>query len=233
MADFMAQIRRALPGAEIVHNALWFAGDDDPQVRRQLLAADLIEIERGFEDAGLTGGDGRYGFGTLLGFIDRRHADGQGVILDGGARSATQRMYGLASYFLVSSGRDALGERHRRLAGRLVVGGLRRGPGRRGQRALPRRRRRVAARLRQGRGAAQRARRAHAPGRAPCRRPRPRRPAALVGHPRSRNRSRPAALSSERRGRDSNPRTRLTPVTRFPVVPVQPLRHLSWNAVRG
>lgn len=108
MADFMAQIRRALPGAEIVHNALWFAGDDDPQVRRQLLAADLIEIERGFEDAGLTGGDGRYGFGTLLGFIDRRHADGQGVILDGGARSATQRMYGLASYFLVSSGRDAL-----------------------------------------------------------------------------------------------------------------------------
>jgi hypothetical protein len=32
----------------------------------------------------------------------------------------------------------------------------------------------------------------------------------------------------ERRGRDSNPRTRSTPVTRFPVVPVQPLRHLSW-----
>ena len=34
---------------------------------------------------------------------------------------------------------------------------------------------------------------------------------------------------TERRGRDSNPRTRLTPVTRFPVVPVQPLRHLSRN----
>jgi hypothetical protein len=30
-----------------------------------------------------------------------------------------------------------------------------------------------------------------------------------------------------RRGRDSNPRTRSTPVTRFPIVPVQPLRHLS------
>jgi hypothetical protein len=30
-----------------------------------------------------------------------------------------------------------------------------------------------------------------------------------------------------RRGRDSNPRTRSTPVTRFPVAPVQPLRHLS------
>ena len=30
-----------------------------------------------------------------------------------------------------------------------------------------------------------------------------------------------------RRGGDSNPRTRSTPVTRFPVAPVQPLRHLS------
>jgi hypothetical protein len=108
MADFMVQIRQALPGAEIVHNVLWFAGDDDPQVRRGLSAADLIEIERGFEDAGVTGGDGRFGFGRLLGFIDRRHSDGQGVILDGGARSRAQRMYGLAGYFLVSSGRDAL-----------------------------------------------------------------------------------------------------------------------------
>ena len=33
--------------------------------------------------------------------------------------------------------------------------------------------------------------------------------------------------SHARRGRDSNPRTRSTPVTRFPVAPVQPLRHLS------
>ena len=30
-----------------------------------------------------------------------------------------------------------------------------------------------------------------------------------------------------RRGRDSNPRTRSTPVTRFPVAPIQPLWHLS------
>jgi HEPN domain len=33
--------------------------------------------------------------------------------------------------------------------------------------------------------------------------------------------------TTARRGRDSNPRTRSTPVTRFPVAPVQPLRHLS------
>jgi hypothetical protein len=35
------------------------------------------------------------------------------------------------------------------------------------------------------------------------------------------------AGKTQRRGGDSNPRTRLTPVTRFPVAPVQPLRHLS------
>ena len=137
MADFMAQIRRALPGAEIVHNALWFARDDDPQVRRQLLAADLIEIERGFEDAGLTGGDGRYGFGTLLGFIDRRHADGAGR--DPGRRRALCHAADVRPGVLLPRliGARRARERHRRLAGRLVVGGLRRGPGRRGQRALP------------------------------------------------------------------------------------------------
>jgi hypothetical protein len=37
-------------------------------------------------------------------------------------------------------------------------------------------------------------------------------------------------LITQRRGGDSNPRTRSTPVTRFPVAPVQPLRHLSgWS----
>ena len=31
MADFMEEIRAAFPGKEIVHNALWFAGHDDPR----------------------------------------------------------------------------------------------------------------------------------------------------------------------------------------------------------
>ena len=79
-------------------------------MRRELGAADLIEIERGFEDGGITGGDGRYGLETLIGFIDHRHADGQGVILDGYSDSAAERLYGLAGYFLVSSGRDALAD---------------------------------------------------------------------------------------------------------------------------
>ncbi len=39
--------------------------------------------------------------------------------------------------------------------------------------------------------------------------------------------------ASQRRGGDSNPRTRSTPVTRFPVAPVQPLRHLSVRRAKG
>jgi hypothetical protein len=109
MAEFMVQIRAALPKAEIVHNALWFAGDSTQDLRRELNAADYIEIERGFNDPGIVGGSSRFGFDTLLRFIDDRHAAGKGVILDGYADTPAASTYGLASYFLVSAGHDALG----------------------------------------------------------------------------------------------------------------------------
>ncbi len=54
--------------------------------------------------------------------------------------------------------------------------------------------------------------------------------AACSGAP-SEVRTRASYPAKKRRGRDSNPRTGSTPVTRFPVAPVQPLRHLS-NIVR-
>jgi hypothetical protein len=110
MADFMEEIRQAFPTAEIVHNALWFVGDSDPDVLRELRAADVIEVERGVEDSGLTGGGGRWGIDSLLKFIDDRHADGQGVILDAYGETSSAHLYGLAAYFLVSSGRDALAD---------------------------------------------------------------------------------------------------------------------------
>ena len=50
----MVQVRAALPGAEIVHNAMWFDGDTDPDVARELHAADVVEIERGVKDGGIT-----------------------------------------------------------------------------------------------------------------------------------------------------------------------------------
>jgi Hypothetical glycosyl hydrolase family 15 len=109
MAGFTAQVRAALPGVEIVHNALWPVGDGTADLQRQLTSADYIEIERGFNDPGIVGGSSKFGFDTLLRFIDRRHAAGTGVILDGYADTSPGRLYGLATYFLISSGIDALG----------------------------------------------------------------------------------------------------------------------------
>ena len=108
MADFMQEVRAALPGVEIIHNAIWTVGDATPDLRRQLNAADYIELERGFNDAGIVGGASKFGWQTLASFIDRRHADGRAVILDGYADSPAGRQYGLAAYFLLNSGRDAL-----------------------------------------------------------------------------------------------------------------------------
>jgi serine O-acetyltransferase len=90
-------------------------------LRRQLAAADYIELERGFNDASIVGGAGKFGWQTLAAFIDRRHADGRAVILDGYAGSAAGRLYGLAAYFLLNGGGDANRERRgdpaRRLGG--------------------------------------------------------------------------------------------------------------------
>jgi hypothetical protein len=109
VAEFTESIRAAFPRTEIIHNPLWFAGHDDPSVRRQLLSADMINIERGVNDTGLRGGDGRYGLQTLLAHIDWLHDHGVGVLFDNAARNDDEREYGLAAYLLVSSGRDALG----------------------------------------------------------------------------------------------------------------------------
>ena len=117
MAEFTEQIRQALPGKEIVHNAIWFAGCgstaescwSDPYIRRELLAADLIELERGVNDAGITGDGGRYGYETFMARVDWLHSHGKGVIFDARAGTDAAREYGLASYFLTSNGQDLLG----------------------------------------------------------------------------------------------------------------------------
>jgi Hypothetical glycosyl hydrolase family 15 len=113
VATFVEEIRRALPGVEIVHNSIWFAGgaerDSNQFVRREIAAADYINLERGVNDPGLTGGPGQWSLQALLSFIDRVHAAGKGVILDGGDSIQAGREYSLASYFLISSGNDGVG----------------------------------------------------------------------------------------------------------------------------
>ena len=112
-ADFMTQVRAAFPAVELVHNSLWFLDWADANIQRQIQAADWINLERGVNDAGLTGGTGYWSLYRLLSFIDFVHANGKGVIFDGEAPlsdSDAAREYAAAAYLLVSSGKDLVGD---------------------------------------------------------------------------------------------------------------------------
>jgi hypothetical protein len=100
-----------------VHNAIWYAGGSqrqaNPAVQRQIRAADWIEIEHGVNDSGLTGGNGQWSLRALFDYIDSVHAAGKRVVIDGaGGQNPTPASleYALACYFLISTGRDALGD---------------------------------------------------------------------------------------------------------------------------
>jgi hypothetical protein len=113
VAEFVEEIRAALPQAELLHNAIWFAVQPersaDPYVRRQIAAADRVNLERGVNDAGLTGGTGAWSLHAFLAHVDAVHAAGRGVVLDAFDDSAAGREYNLAAYFLISGGSDGLG----------------------------------------------------------------------------------------------------------------------------
>jgi hypothetical protein len=112
MATFMQEVRAALPGAEIVHNVIWFSADHagaaDPSIRTELSSANYVYLERGVNDAGLTGGRGSWSVNALLSYIDEIHALGRGVVLDGAAGDPQGLQYNLAAYFLLSTGNDAV-----------------------------------------------------------------------------------------------------------------------------
>jgi hypothetical protein len=115
VAQFVEEIRAALPGVEILHNSIWFAAPgraDDPYVRRQIAAADRINLERGVNDDGLRGGSGPWSLRAFFSYIDAVHAAGRTVVLDGFDDSRVGREYNLAAYFLVSQGGDGLGVAH-------------------------------------------------------------------------------------------------------------------------
>lgn len=112
-ADYMAQVRAAFPGVEIVHNSLWYLDWTDSNVQREIRAADWINLERGVNDPGLTGGTGYWSLNRLLSFIDAVHANGKNVILDGempASDSDAAREYSVACYLLVSTGNDLVGD---------------------------------------------------------------------------------------------------------------------------
>ena len=112
MAIFMAEVRAALPTAEIVHNAMWFADSHaataNPDIRSEISSADFINLERGANDSGLTGGTGPWSLNAFLSYVDQVHALGKNVVIDGNASEPQGLAYNLAAYFLISSGNDAV-----------------------------------------------------------------------------------------------------------------------------
>jgi putative glycosyl hydrolase-like family 15 (GHL15) protein len=109
VAEFCEQIRAALPGKEIVHDALWFASVDDPSVQREVDSADFVYFHRGFNDRAIRGGKGPYGFQTFLSNIDGVHARGKGVVVESTEKALAAIEYNLAGYFLVDEGADGVG----------------------------------------------------------------------------------------------------------------------------
>jgi hypothetical protein len=109
IAEFTEEIRAAFPDAEITHNAHWWVDHADPFVRRQIVAADTIELERGFSDDGLTAGRGTYGFLTFIEHVEWLHAQGKTAIYEPHEIADERaREFELAGYFLLQQGSDAL-----------------------------------------------------------------------------------------------------------------------------
>jgi hypothetical protein len=109
MADFMVELRAALPAAEIVHDVIWTKGDAASSIVRELAAASAVAIEKGFNDPTVLSNSGTYGWETLAGYVTRRQAAGPAVILDGYADAPAPRLYGLGAALLLDTGAIALG----------------------------------------------------------------------------------------------------------------------------
>jgi hypothetical protein len=106
----LERVRTTYPNARIMHNSIWFADTptlNNVNVDRQIRAADVVMLERGANDAGLTGGTGSYSYSKFIAFIDRVHRLGADVLLlDQVATTDAQQMFNLATGLLVNNGND-------------------------------------------------------------------------------------------------------------------------------
>jgi hypothetical protein len=106
----LERVRAEYPDARIMHNSIWYADSpalDNPNVGRQIAAADVIMMERGATDPGLTGGTGTYSYAKFIAFIDRVHRLGADVLLlDQSATTYDEQLFNVATALLTSNGRD-------------------------------------------------------------------------------------------------------------------------------
>ncbi len=114
-AEWLELIRKEFPDIEIVHNSIWYASWDS-YVERQHLAADYINMERGFLDYNRKPGNGSFGFDTFMAYIDRVHSLGRKIIFDtkgpqGTGNPITEQEFdfALATYSLSREPGDMLG----------------------------------------------------------------------------------------------------------------------------
>ena len=108
LAEFMEQIRAAVPNKLLVHNTIWYISPFTNQyLLREIQAADIIEMEQGFFDPGLTGGTGKYSWSRKMDFVELVHANRAEVIdRDEDISTDQQQEYGIANYFLLNLGDD-------------------------------------------------------------------------------------------------------------------------------
>lgn len=103
-AEFMEKVRADNPDIEIVHNSLWWAGNDgqSASVQRQIKAATAISLERGFNDSNYDPGQ----FIRLFAYIDRIHSWGVGAYHLSYASDVASATFNLACALLCSNGMD-------------------------------------------------------------------------------------------------------------------------------
>ncbi len=120
---FVEQIRAAFPNAEIIHNGFYWQNRTNPWVKREIAAANFLELERGFNDDGLTGQPAtkRFALRRLLAYIAWLHQRRKSVILEPHfnrptmsgqtpteAVMAARREQEIAGYYMIWARRDSI-----------------------------------------------------------------------------------------------------------------------------
>jgi hypothetical protein len=121
-ANFMVAVRNAFPSKTILHNALWFndgpsGTPTNPDVIREIDAADILNVESGLNDGNLSN-SGDWSLDAMLKygeFILSRPANGttgvpKKVVYEANGTDPAGWMDSISKYYLISNGNVMLGD---------------------------------------------------------------------------------------------------------------------------